>query len=81
MIEGDNLGLNTILGDNKSFSAISYYRICNVPKIVAQSATVADDAALRTEINYDAVIESSGSTRTGIYEDCVFNNVRYYHCM
>ena len=81
VIEGDNLGLNTILGYNQSFSANSYCRICEVSKTDAQYATVADNTALRTEINYEADVKSNDSKSTGIKEDCVFNKVRYYHCV
>ena len=80
LLEGDNLGLNTVLGYSQSFSANHYCRICKLHKLEAQYTIRADNTALRTEANYDADIENNDFSDTGIKEACALNDVRHYHC-
>ena len=80
VIEGDNLGLNVLLGYSESFSAKFYCGFCKMSKYQAQYYTVQDNSALRTETVYVNDVESNAFKTTGIKENCVFNNVHYYNC-
>ena len=80
VIEGDNLGLNVLLGYSESFSAKFYCRFCKVFKYQAQYSTVQDNSAWRTETVYVNDVRSNSFKTTGIKENCAFNNVRHFHC-
>ncbi|XP_033222722.1 uncharacterized protein LOC117176577 [Belonocnema kinseyi] len=81
VLEGDNLGLNKILGNSESFSANHFCRMCKMCKVDAQYAIIAENNLLRNEINYDTDVESNDFGSTGIKEGCVFNNVRHFPCV
>ena len=81
VIEGDNQGLNTILGYSESFSANLYCRLCRLSKAEAQYATEIRDIDLRTEGNYNADVQSNNFQTSGVKENSAFNEIPYFHCV
>ena len=79
-LEGDNVGLNLILGYSRSFSANYYCRICKMSKVECQYATIAKKSTLRTEANYETDVAENDFVSSGIREESVFNKVHFFHC-
>lgn len=78
-VEGDNLGLNTILGYIQSFNANYYCRICKMDKKEAKYATHEDEAKMRTQSNYVDDVNLANFRLTGIKEESIFNDIRYFN--
>lgn len=75
-IQGDNLGLNTILGFVRSFSAMRYCRICSMDKYEVRKQNTEDVELLRDRENYTADVSESAN---GVSEECVFNKLANFH--
>ncbi|KAK5638762.1 hypothetical protein RI129_013057 [Pyrocoelia pectoralis] len=83
-IVGDNLGLNSILGYVKSFSANYPCRICKSSRNEIRSGCQEDISKLRTEENY---IEDCSNTLevterakiSGVRECSIFNTINSFH--
>ncbi|KAK4877980.1 hypothetical protein RN001_010486 [Aquatica leii] len=83
-ILGDNLGLNSILGYTKSFSANFPCRICKTELAEIGSQCEESVSNLRTESNYanDLLTEPASSKRiklSGIKESSIFNTINFFH--
>ena len=76
---GDNLGLNSILGYNESFSGNFSCRICRVRKEVLWEQTVEDPLLLRDKVNYQSDCLLNNPTETGVKRDCSLNKLQFYH--
>lgn len=73
---GDNLGLNSLLGFQESFSSSFFCRICKTSKEISQTQTTENIASLRTQENYE---DDSSSLSFGIKEICVFHDLPNFH--
>lgn len=78
-ITADNLGLNSILGFTKSFSANNFCRICTCNKSVTQKLVMEDCTKFRTIENYNEALLSKDIPTTGIKENCVFNIIKSFN--
>lgn len=76
LINGDNLGLNEILGFTTSFNATYCCRICQIDKLQRQISTRNLPELKRTEANYQADVEALS---TGVNEECVFNRITSFN--
>ncbi|KAB0801220.1 hypothetical protein PPYR_05574 [Photinus pyralis] len=72
---GDNLGLNTIMGFTRSFSANFFCRICRSHKDEMKKQTVENKLVLRTAEDYWQHLFQNDVSQTGIKEMCVFNAI------
>lgn len=80
LVLGDNLGLNSVCGFSKSFSANYYCRICSASKAECFEMIRENETLVRTVESYEQVLLSGADpAETGIYENCVFNNVTNFH--
>lgn len=79
LILGDNLGLNTILGYNRSFNAKHFCRACKMSKIETQSCVEEITHLLRTKENFENDRNIMDPTITGIKENCVFDTLDSFH--
>lgn len=75
---GDNLGLNDLLGFNKSFSANFCRRVCRSLKLEIKFQFEENTELLRTLSNYE---EDYKNCNYGIKEKCVFNELSNFHCI
>ncbi|XP_075158213.1 uncharacterized protein LOC142231489 [Haematobia irritans] len=81
LLLGDNLGLNSILGFAKSFSANYFCRFCLMKKCNAQKESSEDIQLFRNRVNYRNAHE-----RGLLYEDvgindiCPFDEIPSFHC-
>ena len=75
-IVGDNLGLNTILGFNKSFNSLYCCRICTIPKNELKVATKENEKYLRTKSEYS---QHCSEKTFGILESWAFNKIPSFH--
>jgi len=76
---GDYLGLNSMLGFVKSFSANHYCRICRCPKPELQKMLRESFQSLINENNYEIDINRRNVTDSGINERCIFHEVPNFH--
>lgn len=76
---GNNLGLNSILGYNESFSSNFSCRICRVRKKVLWEQTVEDPLLLRDKVNYQSDCLLNNSTEYGVKRECSLNKLQFYH--
>lgn len=79
LILGDNLGLNTILGYNRSFNAKQFCRACKMGKLETQICAEEIFELLRNEENFENDWNTMDPTMTGIRENCVFNSLKSFH--
>ncbi|XP_058974396.1 uncharacterized protein LOC131800730 [Musca domestica] len=78
-VAGDNLGVNTILGFSKSFSAYSFCRICKLNKNETKNNCNENINSLRNKLNYEQDIDLGNNQDSGIHENSVFNNIKTFH--
>lgn len=78
-VTGDNLGLNSILGFVKSFSANHFCRKCNCSKSVMQIQVKEDHTKLRNNENYSEAVDKNDVFETGVKENCVFNIIKSFN--
>ncbi|KYM96683.1 hypothetical protein ALC62_12647 [Cyphomyrmex costatus] len=79
LVLGDNLGLNSFLDFNKSFSSNSYCRLCKVEKVDCQKLTTENKELMRTIINYDNDLKINNSQNTGIKNKSLLNDLPSFH--
>lgn len=79
LIQGDNLGINTILGFVQGFRANYFCRLCKMPSNISRNQVNLDNALLRTKINYNEDLLLNDSSKSGIIESCVFNEIPSFH--
>lgn len=75
LILGDNLGLNTLLGFQESFSANSFCRFCKCLKSETQTL----NSTLRNKTNYTDDLITNNSTLTGVKFNSSLNNIAQFH--
>lgn len=73
------MGLNSILGFSKSFSATHFCRFCQNDKKETQILPNEVIESLRNKRNYNGNIVKKDSKLTGIYEESIFNTVHLFH--
>lgn len=79
LIVGDNLGINSVLGFSRSFSANYFCRFCLCDKKNSQVLSVENLSLLRTLQNYDENVSNGDYKNTGIYEESIFNKINNFH--
>lgn len=79
LVLGDNLGLNTILNFNKSFSANSFCRFCRAVKTETQNMCIEQEDKMRSKENYAEDIEIRDPSKTGITAESSLNEIPSFH--
>lgn len=79
LVLGDNLGLHSILGFPEGFTANYPCRMCQMHKDLVKRMTKIPPELLRTPENYAIDVLTNDQSLTGVYEQCVFNEVGSYH--
>lgn len=79
LLLGDNLGLNSMMGFVKSFSANFYCRMCKQLKSDMQRACVENSTFNRNIDNYNCDLENSNFNMTGLRERSPFNILNSFH--
>ncbi|KYN09486.1 hypothetical protein ALC57_18391 [Trachymyrmex cornetzi] len=77
-IAGDNLGLNSILGFNKSFNSMYSCRICTASKTEYHKQFVENSELIRKIESYS---EHCSNKMFGIQELCTFNKIPAFHLL
>jgi len=75
LIVGDNLGLNSILGFSKSFSATFSCRFCHSNKNSTNILATEIVDSLLNKHNYEEDVIQNDYEQTGIHDNSVFNLV------
>ncbi|XP_054087725.1 uncharacterized protein LOC128922130 [Zeugodacus cucurbitae] len=78
-ILGDNLGLNTALGYNSSFSSNSFCRVCKRNKNETRIDCIEYSDSLRNNTNYELDITLNDPAVNGIKYNSVFNSLSFFH--
>lgn len=78
VIIGDNLGLNSILGFNESFSSTFYCRFCKNKSEMRYMLTEWQ-CYLRNIENYTEDVDINDATLTGVRENSIWNVLENYH--
>lgn len=73
LINGDNLGLHTILSFTESFSANYCCRFCTMHKSAMRKAVVENVDLIRTPQLYESHVNINNLALTGIKENCIWN--------
>jgi len=73
------LGLNSILGFSKSFSANYFCRFCKSHKIDTYSLYEENTSCLCTIENYLEDVEKMNFSETGIYKESVMNSINSFY--
>ena len=81
LITGDNLGIHQICGLVESFSANYSCRVCKIHREELRSQTVQDPNLLRKSSDYEKDLKLDDTSKTGINEYCVWNDLLSYHLM
>jgi hypothetical protein len=76
LVLGDNLGLNSIIGFQKSFSAKFFCRICKSSIDISKIQNTEDISTLRTKETYEI---DAAALSYGIKEVCVFHHLPNFH--
>lgn len=79
LIIGDNLGLNGIFGFTESFLLTHCCRTCYAGPVEIQSLVSENIDLLRTKEKYENDCKKIDTSKTGIKEECVFNEVKGFH--
>lgn len=79
LITGDNLGLNSILNFNKSFSSNFFCRFCKTNKTVTYSQATEDRSLLRNIEYYISDLKQDSPDLTGIKSECLLNKISSFH--
>lgn len=77
-IAGDNLGLNSILGFNKSFNSMYSCRICTTSKTELHKQFVENAQLIRKIEDYS---EHCSKKIFGVQELCIFNKIPAFHLL
>lgn len=78
-VTGDNLGINSILGYNESFSSNYYCRFCKCKKEQSWCLCSELKNKLRNKKNYTTDLILNDNSQTGIKENSVFNLLENFH--
>ena len=78
---GDNLGLNSFLGFTQCFYNTVCCRICLCPSSEFSEVFHESLCQLRTKENYVQCLVKNKVSETGIVEECVFNQLPFFHCI
>jgi hypothetical protein len=73
-VQGDNLGLNELLGFTTSFNAKFNCRFCKADKIEWQNDCDENPLLLRNKNNYETDLLKGNISLTGINEDCFLHD-------
>jgi len=76
---GDNLGVNSVLGFFRSFSATFFCRFCHSNKINTNILATEVVDSLRNKRNYEEDVLKNDYKQTGVHEKSVFNLVNSFH--
>lgn len=76
---GDNLGLNTLLGFQESFSANSFCRFCKTVRSQTQTLCFQVTSSLRNLQNYNEDLAIDNASLTGIKFSPIFNCIDLFH--
>lgn len=79
LVLGDNLGLNSLLELNRSFSANYYCRFCKVHKSIANELYEEDPASMRTFKNYSDDVAKMSFIEKDIHKDSIMNTIVSFH--
>ncbi len=79
LVLGDNLGLNSILGFTKSFSARFFCRFCKCSKEQSQKCNNEKNVCLRNETNYSNDVSTGSLSTSGIDKESIFNRIPTFH--
>ncbi|KAB0790664.1 hypothetical protein PPYR_14890 [Photinus pyralis] len=79
LVTGDNLGLNSFLNFNKSFSSTSFCRLCKTNKIECHKQVIENSASMRTIENYEDDLDLNNPALTGIRSECILNEIPSFH--
>jgi len=77
-IAGDNLGLNSILGFNKSFNSMYSCRICTASKTEYQKQFVENSQLIKKIESYS---EHCNKKMFGVQESCTFNKIPAFYLL
>lgn len=81
-LQGDNLGLNGMLGMVESFSANRYCRFCKMQKADCRTSLRVPHKLLRTIDSYEMDFSSKERMQEyGLKERCPFNDIPSFHAM
>lgn len=78
-ILGDNLGLNSVLGFNESFTATYFCRFCTASSVETGKMCKEITTLMRNRDSYEAQINLKNAKATGIKEKCTFNQIPSFH--
>lgn len=81
LLLGDNKGLNDCLGYTTGFTANYCCRFCRMHRHQMQFSYVEDIECIRTIENYNQDLANGKLSETGMWENSVFNKVRYFHAI
>lgn len=79
LVLGDNLGLNSFLNFNPSFSSNYFCRICKAHKTVTQKLSTVDLTLIRTIPNYELDIHVNRPDITGVVKNSLLNDIPSFH--
>ncbi|XP_055914391.1 uncharacterized protein LOC129947743 isoform X1 [Eupeodes corollae] len=80
LVLGDNLGLNSIMGFNKSFSGV-FCRFCRLDKDKCKTMCFEDPNKMRNILNYNEDVLQNNNQLTGISSFCPFNAIPSFHAI
>ncbi|KAJ8018321.1 hypothetical protein HOLleu_43753 [Holothuria leucospilota] len=80
-VVGDNLGIHTMLGFVRGFTANYFCRFCRGHRTILQKQTVEDSSLLRTAANYAADLELNNPSETGVRESTILNDLAEFHAV
>ncbi|XP_052126776.1 uncharacterized protein LOC127750137 [Frankliniella occidentalis] len=81
-VQGDNKGINHILGFLKGFRGNYFCRFCKMHwDVTIRWCRPVPAELIRNTENYDVDVARNDSRATGIHEQCVFNELPGFHCL
>ena len=78
-VTGDNLGLHSLFGLPRGFTAHYFCRKCKMHRDNARQAAMEEAPLLRTRANYEQDLHEGNMQRTGIRDSCSLNDIPGYH--
>lgn len=81
LIQGDNLGVLSMLMLASGFNATFYCRFCRRPKELLKTDCQEHADCLRRQQDYALDLEIGRPSETGIYGNTVFNELPFFHVM
>lgn len=80
LILGDNLGLNNLLGFNKSFNGM-FCRFCRLEKEGCRKECEEQQNKMRNVLNYNLDVQEGNPSESGIANECCFNSIPSFHAV